>query len=158
MAFRSDIFQSVSIYLIDVRLNPLIRGMVVKVTVFVAFLDENGRGRVILLIFCGTRCTNARSYRVRCSAQASSAAGSNYSKSVHSSSGRVTAIKLRKKPPLLLERVGVTTAWMQEVEQRRERLPRRIKTRQKALFDPLILTFSAIAPALLYYLHPCRHP
>jgi len=32
----------------------------------------------------------------------------------------VAAIKLRKKPPLLLERVGV----------------RRIKIRQKALFDP----------------------
>jgi hypothetical protein len=61
MAFRSDIFQSVSIYLIDVRLNPLIRGMVVKVTVFVAFLDENGRGMPVLLIFCGIRCTNARS-------------------------------------------------------------------------------------------------
>jgi hypothetical protein len=39
---------------------------------------------------------------------------------------RVTAIKLRKKLPLLLERVGV----------------RRIKIRQKALFDPLILAFS----------------
>jgi hypothetical protein len=116
--------------------------MAVKSTVFVAFLDENGRFALILLIFCGTCCTNARSCRVRCSAQASSAVGSNYSESVHSSSGRVTAIKLRKKPPLLLERVGV----------------RRIKTRQKALFDPLILTFSAIAPALLYYLHPCRHP
>jgi hypothetical protein len=38
----------------------------------------------------------------------------------------VTAIKLRKKLPLLLERVGV----------------RRIKIRQKTLFDPLILTFS----------------
>jgi hypothetical protein len=38
----------------------------------------------------------------------------------------LTAIKLRKKLPLLLERVGV----------------RRIKIRQKALFDPLILTFS----------------
>jgi hypothetical protein len=36
----------------------------------------------------------------------------------------VTAIKLRKKLPLLLERVGV----------------RRIKIRKKALFDPLILT------------------
>ncbi|MCX7092933.1 MAG: hypothetical protein NTY50_05725, partial [Methylobacter sp.] len=35
-------------------------------------------------------------------------------------------IKLRKKLPLLLERVGV----------------RRIKIRKKALFDPLILTFS----------------
>ena len=68
----------------------------------------------------------------------------------------ITAIKLRKKLPLgncscialltyipvgiLLERVGVTTARMQEVEQRRERLPRRIKIRKKALFDPLILT------------------
>jgi hypothetical protein len=39
---------------------------------------------------------------------------------------RVTAIKLRKKLPLLLERAGV----------------RRIKIRQKALFDPLILAFS----------------
>jgi len=38
----------------------------------------------------------------------------------------ITAIKLRKKLPLLLERVGV----------------RRIKIRKKALFDPLILTFS----------------
>ena len=38
----------------------------------------------------------------------------------------VIAIKLRKKLPLLLERVGV----------------RRIKIRKKALFDPLILTFS----------------
>jgi len=38
----------------------------------------------------------------------------------------VTAIKLRKKLPLLLERVRV----------------RRIKIRKKALFDPLILTFS----------------
>ena len=38
----------------------------------------------------------------------------------------VTAIKLRKKLPLLLERVGV----------------RRIKIRKKALFDPLILAFS----------------
>jgi hypothetical protein len=37
-----------------------------------------------------------------------------------------TAIKLRKKLSLLLERVGV----------------RRIKIRKKALFDPLILTFS----------------
>ncbi len=37
-----------------------------------------------------------------------------------------TAIKLRKELPLLLERVGV----------------RRIKIRKKALFDPLILTFS----------------
>ncbi len=55
---------------------------------------------------------------------------------------RVTAIKLRKKLPLLLERGGVTTARMQEVEQRRERLPRRIKIRKKVLFDPLILTFS----------------
>ncbi|MFI3121729.1 MAG: hypothetical protein QX203_17310 [Methylococcaceae bacterium] len=35
-------------------------------------------------------------------------------------------MKLRKKLPLLLERVGV----------------RRIKIRKKALFDPLILTFS----------------
>jgi len=68
----------------------------------------------------------------------------------------ITAIKLRKKLPLgncscialltyipvgiLLERVGVTTARMQEVEQRKERLPRRIKIRKKALFDPLILT------------------
>ncbi len=39
---------------------------------------------------------------------------------------RSTAIKLRKKLPLLLERVGV----------------RRIKIRKKALFDPLILAFS----------------
>ena len=38
----------------------------------------------------------------------------------------VTAIKLRKKLPLLLERVGV----------------RRIKIRKIALFNPLILTFS----------------
>jgi len=38
----------------------------------------------------------------------------------------VTAIKLRKKLPLLLERAGV----------------RRVKIRKKALFDPLILTFS----------------
>jgi hypothetical protein len=30
--------------------------------------------------------------------------------------------------PLLLERAGVTTAWMQEVEQRMEQLPRRIKS------------------------------
>ncbi len=46
------------------------------------------------------------------------------------------------------ERVGVTTARMQEVEQRRERLPRRIKISKKALFDPLILTFSLRATGL----------
>ncbi|WP_031438623.1 hypothetical protein [Methylobacter tundripaludum] len=38
----------------------------------------------------------------------------------------VAAIKLRKKPPLLLERVGV----------------RRLKNKAKALFDALILTLS----------------
>ena len=38
--------------------------------------------------------------------------------------------------------MNTVAARIQEVEQRRERLPRRIKIRKKALFDPLILTFS----------------
>jgi len=41
--------------------------------------------------------------------------------------------------PLLLEMVGETTARMQEVEQRMEQLPRRIKT---TIYIPLIPTFS----------------
>jgi hypothetical protein len=40
------------------------------------------------------------------------------------------AVKLRRNLPLLLERVGVTTEWIQEIEQRREQLPRRIKIRK----------------------------
>jgi len=43
------------------------------------------------------------------------------------------------KLPLLLERAGVTTAWMQEVEQRMEQLPRRVKSNG---YIPLIPAFS----------------
>ena len=43
------------------------------------------------------------------------------------------------KLPLLLERAGMTTAWMQAVEQRMEQLPRRIKS---SSYIPLIPTFS----------------
>jgi hypothetical protein len=40
------------------------------------------------------------------------------------------AVKLRRNLPLLLERVGVTTEGIQEIEQRREQLPRRINIRE----------------------------
>jgi len=40
------------------------------------------------------------------------------------------------------ERVGVTTAWMQEVEQRMEQLPRGSSKGNAFFIYPLILTFS----------------
>ena len=56
------------------------------------------------------------------------------------------------KHPLLLERAGVTTARMQEVEQRMEQLPRRLKSSSYIPPHPNLLG-NCSCVALLTYIH-----